>query len=158
MSTDTVGSDPLCRSVALWIWIRRVLEAALPSLAERCGIGLAGFHQDDPVDPPDRAGLILTDRDGIGEDISVVFVLLCFTRDLIGRRDQRTAQELCLATQTDQMLYQVVAFCVNFTGLVYEGERQDPNDREVLGSVAVKSWLLPPWMALGPRLTDFTYS
>lgn len=128
--------EKLSRNVAIWIWMTRIVAAAVPSLTARSVGPLSSLNDPDKgVTPTESTNLIIKNWASLKEDLSILSKLLHVARNLLVTPEPEIPQDLCAAVHFDQMVYQVIILCVNVTSKGYDGEILDNASRTKLNEI-----------------------
>ncbi|KAM7207482.1 hypothetical protein V8F20_002168 [Naviculisporaceae sp. PSN 640] len=128
--------EQLSKSVDVWMWLTRDFAAAIPTLNTRSvGSQLNMANPDNGITPQESTALIIKNYASLKEDLSILIKLMHIARNLLVVPEPEIPQDLCTATQFDQMLYQTIILCVNVTSKAYDGDILEESARHRLTEI-----------------------
>ncbi len=153
-SVDASLRETLSRNVEIWIWLTRILAAAIPTLTARSVGPLSSLENPEKgVSPHESTALIVLHYDSIKQDLSVLTKLMHISRNLLVNAEPQVPQDICSAVHFDQMVYQTIILCVNVTSKGYDGEIMDEADRMRLAEITELCQYNPRTLHQSTRLT-----
>jgi hypothetical protein len=136
MKLSVTYREKLSRNVGIWIWLTRVVAAAVPSLTARSVGPLSSLNDPDKgATPTECTSFIIKNWATLKEDLGLLSKLLHIARNLLVTPEPEIPQDLCAAVHFDQMIYQVIMLCVNVTSKAYDGEILDNASRNKLNEI-----------------------
>lgn len=132
--------EDLSRSVPLWIWLKRIFKTAIPVVATRVSCRWHRWDGDEhqsqaDVSPEVRTSRILGHFEELKYELEILDNLLLLARNMLGTRDPRVAQDLCLAVHFDQEVFQTVSLCTDFGTSLLDDDCPDGRKRTELGII-----------------------
>ncbi|KAM7191563.1 hypothetical protein V8F33_008795 [Rhypophila sp. PSN 637] len=125
--------ETLSQSVDVWMWLGKDFVAALPSLETR-SIG-SRMNPDNGMTPQESTALITKNYVSLKEDLSILIKLMHIARNLLVVSEPEVPQDLCTATQFDNMLFLTIGLCVNVTSKAYDGDILEESARHRLTEI-----------------------
>jgi len=136
MCINPPASETLSRSVDVWMWLTKDFAAAIPTLNTRSiGPQISVANSDNSITPQESTALITKNYASLKEDLSILIKLMHIARNLLVVPEPEIPQDLCTATQFDQMLYQTIILCVNVTSKAYDGDVLEESARHRLTEI-----------------------
>ncbi|KAK3381379.1 hypothetical protein B0H63DRAFT_202101 [Podospora didyma] len=128
--------ETLSRNVEIWIWLAKDFAAAIPSLTTRSIGPLSSINDPEKgVTPQESTALITKNYQSLKDDLGLLIKLMHIARNLLVVPEPEIPQDLCAASQFDQMLYQTIILCVNVTSKAYDGDVLEESARTKLSEI-----------------------
>ncbi|PKS11408.1 hypothetical protein jhhlp_003171 [Lomentospora prolificans] len=100
-------------NVEMWVYLRKIFQAAIPSLANRALGPLEG--PDVAASYPQSANLIVKNFATIKEDVQILDILMQIARNVLVSDSRPVPQDLCAASRFDKMAYKTIVLCAYVT-------------------------------------------
>lgn len=124
--------EAFSKNVEIWIYLTQIFDAAVGNLTSRTTTDVIG---DRAVSAMETSAAILKNSALLKEDLQMLDKLMHIARNMLVTTEPQVPQDICTTVGFNQVVYQVIAVCVNITSKGYDGEILDDNSRTKLNEI-----------------------
>ncbi len=125
--------EVLAKNVDIWIRLRKVFAAAIPTLGARSAREAYAETAPPNVDIPESSFLIAENHGSLLEDLTLLNNLLVIARNMLAIKE--VAQDICSICQVDKQITKLIILSVSVTSKGYDGENVDNLTRGKLNEI-----------------------
>lgn len=125
--------EVLAKNVDIWLRLKRVFQAAIPTLGARSAREAYAETAPPNVDIPESSFLIAENHGSLMEDLTLLNNLLVIARNMLAIKE--VAQDICSICQVDKQITKLIILSVSVTSKGYDGENVDNMTRTKLNEI-----------------------